>query len=71
MNKQEQAVNAKSKLTRIFNIRKNHLITLEQELSNDLQNLELQAKVVSYRAFIAKEEVMMNRMFAKIEEDIK
>ena len=68
MNKQEQAVNAQSKLTRIFNIRKNHLITIEQELINDPSNSELEAKVVSYRAFIAREEVMMNRMIAKIEQ---
>jgi hypothetical protein len=68
MNKQEQALNAKSKLTRIFNIRKNHLITLEQELINNPSNSELKAKVVSYRAFIAREEAMMNRMIAKIEQ---
>jgi hypothetical protein len=68
MNKQEQALNAKSKLTRIFNIRKNHLITLEQELINNPSNCELKAKVVSYRAFIAREEAMMNRMIAKIEQ---
>jgi len=66
MNKQEQATNAQAKLLRIFNIRKNHLITLEQELINDPSNTELGFKVASYRAFIAREEVMMNRMFAKI-----
>jgi len=66
MNKQEQATNAQAKLLRIFNIRKNHLITLEQELINDPSNAELSLKVTSYRAFIAKEEVMMNRMAEKL-----
>ena len=66
MNKAEQATNAVSKLTRIFNIRKNHLITLEQELVSNPSNSELETKVISYRAFIAREEVMMNKMIAKI-----
>jgi len=66
MNKQEQATNAVSKLTRIFNIRKNHLITLEQELASNPSNSELETKVISYRAFIAREEIMMNKMIAKI-----
>jgi hypothetical protein len=66
MNKQEQATNAQAKLLRIFNIRKNHLITLEQELINEPSNAELSSKVTSYRAFIAREEAMMNRMAEKL-----
>jgi len=66
MNKQEQAVNAQSKLMRILNIRKNHLIQLEQELANDITNSELTAKVASYRIFIAKEQANMDKLFAKM-----
>jgi hypothetical protein len=66
MNKQEQAVNAQSKLMRILNIRKNHLIQLEQELANDITNSELIAKVASYRIFIAKEQANMDKLFTKM-----
>ena len=66
MNKQEQALNAQSKLMRILNIRKNHLIQLEQELANDITNSELISKVQSYRLFIAKEQANMDKLFTKM-----
>ena len=66
MNKTEQAQNAKSKFLTLFNIRKNHLIVLEQELANDSTNTELEAKVVSYRIFIAKEQANMDKLFTKM-----
>jgi hypothetical protein len=66
MNKQEQALNAQSKLMRILNIRKNHLIQLEQELANDITNNELIIKVQSYRLFVAKEQANMDKLFAKM-----
>jgi len=66
MNKQEQALNAQSKLMRILNIRKNHLIQLEQELANDITNNELLSKVQSYRLFVAKEQANMDKLFAKM-----
>lgn len=66
MNKQEQALNAQSKLMRILNIRKNHLIQLEQELANDINNSELISKVQSYRLFVAKEQANMDKLFAKM-----
>ena len=66
MNKQEQALNAQSKLMRILNIRKNHLIQLEQELANDITNSELISKVQSYRLFVAKEQANMDKLFTKM-----
>lgn len=66
MNKQEQALNAQSKLMRILNIRKNHLIQLEQELANDINNSELISKVQSYRLFVAKEQANMDKLFTKM-----
>ena len=66
MNKQEQTVNAQKHILRIHNIRKNHLATLEETLKTDPNNAELQNKVVSYRAFIAEEQIKIDSLFVKM-----
>lgn len=66
MNKQEQTLNSQKYVLGIHNIRKNHLATLEAELKADPNNAELENKVIEYRAFVAREQNKIDRLFTQM-----
>ncbi len=62
----ENKTNGQKQMEKIFNIRVRQLQALEAQLIADPKNVDLETQVIGYRAFVAKEKLATDKVFAKM-----